>query len=137
MPDSHRPIPGEEFASELSRPYWESLRAGRFELQRCNACGRFQHYPRPFCLGCDSEDLAWAASSGLGEVVTVVRAHRTSRPERGEKLPFCVSLVRLDDGPLILATGADEAQAGCRVEVDVPATLQAGVLSIRRPPQER
>jgi uncharacterized OB-fold protein len=137
MPDNQTTIPGEELATDLSRPYWDALRQGRFELQRCTACSKFQHYPRPFCRACDSEDLAWMASSGYGDVVAAVRTHRTSRPERRGVLPFWVILVRLDDGPLLLATGPDDAATGSRVVVDVPATLQAGVLSVRPHPKER
>ena len=49
-----------------TQPYWDGLKAGTLRLQRCAACGKVRHYPRPVCEACWSMDCDWIDASGRG-----------------------------------------------------------------------
>jgi hypothetical protein len=42
-----RPIP---VPNEWTKPFWDAARRGVLALQRCQACGHFQHPPYPTCI---------------------------------------------------------------------------------------
>ncbi|MEZ5168558.1 MAG: zinc ribbon domain-containing protein [Acidimicrobiales bacterium] len=50
--------------------YWTSGADGVLRLQRCGACGRFNHPAGPVCPFCHSRDLAPAPVSGRGTIAT-------------------------------------------------------------------
>lgn len=120
---------GEEYATELSRPYWEALRRGVFVVQRCRRCERRQHYPRLLCHFCGGGVLDWVRASRSGTVVTAVLAHRSSKEDFRSRLPYPVALIRLADGPLVLAeTAGGLLPRGTMVEIDLAETLRSGLL---------
>jgi len=98
-------VTDEAYGDPLSQPLWEA--AGRHELllQRCSACARHQHYPRPFCLACYSDDLKWVPASGQGSVYS-----RTTVMVADE--PYTVALVDLVEGPRITTHLLDDAEIG-------------------------
>jgi uncharacterized OB-fold protein len=125
-------------AMPLSSPYWDAIRAGRFMLQECRSCGRRQHYPRLLCRHCHRAELGWAPASTAGTVIAAALTHRTSSEALRGQVPFLVVLVRLDDGPLVLATTSEDGlRAGVRVVVDPAGTAQASRLHVvERPAQD-
>lgn len=128
---------GEEHATDLSRPYWEALRCGDFALQRCRSCDSRQHYPRLLCRFCGGRQLEWAAASRSGTVVTAVLTYRSSKKELRSRLPYPVALIRLADGPLVLAAPAGGLMyPGSRVEIDSAETLRSGLLVVATAAQE-
>lgn len=134
------PLGGEVHATELSQPYWKALRAGDFALQRCRSCARRQHYPRVLCRFCGSTVLDWAGASRSGTVVAAVLTHRSSKRALRPQLPYSVVLVRMADGPVLLATTAARApvpQPGIRVEIDAAETLRRGALVVAAPGEGR
>ena len=48
--------------------YFEALRAGRFQIQKCAACGKHVFYPRVLCPHCGSNRVEWVTPSGRGSV---------------------------------------------------------------------
>ena len=90
-------------------------------MQHCQACNRWQFYPRPFCVHCESDDLQWRAVSGLGRIYTYTVNHRAPNPFMKQRLPYVVALVELDEGPRLMANiqgdGALETSIGRRVKV--------------------
>ncbi len=82
-------------------PFWEAARRHSLVVQRCAACGHHQFYPRPFCLACDDDHLAWAECAGTGTVYSVTTVHLPLIPDI--KPPFQVALVALAEGPRMLA----------------------------------
>lgn len=93
--------------------YWSAALAGRLILQRCNACGHMQHYPRPLCLDCGALDLDWRESEGVGTAysVTAVAMKVTDLDP-----PYVVALVDLDEGPRVLCIALEESlKIGSRV----------------------
>jgi uncharacterized protein len=93
---SEQPQPG--YGDALTRPFWEGCGRHELLLQRCSACGKYQFYPRPFCLACYSDAVEWTAASGLGTVHSQVTVHIKTVPHLDP--PYVVALVKLDEGPL-------------------------------------
>jgi hypothetical protein len=81
-------------------PYWEGAAAGELRLQRCNACGDFYFYPRPFCPRCGSADVEWRVTSGRASLVSYVINHRRLPPS---DQPLVIALVQLEEGPRMLS----------------------------------
>lgn len=118
MSDVIRPLPQ---PTDLTRPYWQAAARGELHMQHCQACNRWQFYPRPFCVHCESDDLQWRAVSGLGRIYTYTVNHRAPNPFMKQRLPYVVALVELDEGPRLMANiqgdGALETSIGRRVKV--------------------
>lgn len=97
------------YADPVNAPFWAGAEIHELRIQRCKDCGAFQHYGRPFCLGCDSEAIEWVRAAGTGVVysVTTVRMKIVDSVEP----PYQVALVDLAEGPRLMATivGADVA----------------------------
>jgi len=88
---------GQPYGDPLSRPFWEAAARGVLVIQRCAGCGRHQFYPRPYCLGCQSDELAWVEAAGTGTVYSQSRVHLAAVP--GFEPPYVVAVVELDEGP--------------------------------------
>ena len=94
------------YGDALSRPYWAAAAEGRLVVQRCEACGAHQFYPRPFCLACQ-EEVEWVETSGRGEIYSLTINHLKLDPEL--QPPYYVALVRLEEGPVLLTRIVDAA----------------------------
>lgn len=91
-------------------PMWESIRARRMSLQRCEDCGAFQYPPGPGCPRCLSPRLAWQAISGRGTILSWVVFHRQYLS--AYPAPYNVIAVRLAEGPLMLSNLEGPAPEG-------------------------
>lgn len=94
-------------------PFWAVAAEGKLVVQRCAKCGHHQLYPRPFCMACDSIDLTWVETAGLGTVYSCVTVHIPVRDDISP--PYTVALIELDEGPRLLAHVPDDAAIGDRV----------------------
>jgi uncharacterized OB-fold protein len=99
---SSRPLPR---VSEYARPFWEGVKAGKLLIQRCRACGSYQHYPRPGCASCGSRELEWVESSGRGRIysVTVPRVVIGEMKAFEGEMPYAIAMVDLEEEVRILA----------------------------------
>jgi uncharacterized protein len=93
--------------------FWAAAADGELLLQQCAICGNHQIYPRPFCMACDSTDLTWVETPGLGTVYSCVTVHLPVRDDLPP--PYTVGLVEFDEGPRLLAHVQDGAAIGDRV----------------------
>lgn len=116
--DGSRPAAGQreeqaEPASRRPRPaidrdnafFWEGVEAGELRLQRCAACQRLRHPPRPMCDACRSTDVDHVVAAGTGTVHSYAVHHHPPLP--GVRLPHPVLLVDLDEGVRIVAEAAE------------------------------
>jgi uncharacterized OB-fold protein len=96
-----KPVPVSDPVSEV---YFQGLRVGELRIQRCSSCGTRQHYPRPFCMTCMSDDVQFEVDTGHGVVYafTIVRLHYSEAFK--SDLPIVAILVELKDGGRILST---------------------------------
>ena len=74
-------------------------------VQRCNACGRHQFYPRAFCTACLSDDLEWVEARGTGRIYTFTICRIAAHPAL--TAPYAVALIDLDEGVRMLANIVD------------------------------
>ena len=93
-----------------------ALDAGRFIIQRCEACGRHVFYPREICPHCGSLALAWVEPGGTGTVYSTTTVRR--KPEAGGD--YDVSLIDLDEGVRMMSrvegVPPQEVKIGMRVK---------------------
>jgi uncharacterized protein len=105
------------------------------EFQRCRDCGRCQSYLRALCKHCGSRELEVVEGSGLGTVFATTVVHRSSQEELAASTPYPLTLVRMEEGPMLMALVLGEAgdfPAGAAVAVDVEATRGRGLLTVSR-----
>jgi uncharacterized OB-fold protein len=81
-----------------SKPYWDGLAEGRLMIQKCAACGKLRHYPRPVCESCYSMEVTWTQASGRGCVHSWTVAHHAFHPGFKAELPYILALVDLEEG---------------------------------------
>lgn len=110
-----RPLP---VPSKISQPFWDSCKAGRMQLQRCDACGTYAYYPVYICPECASRALTWKPVSGRGTVHTFTVAAKSSFEIQG---PLVVALVELEEGAMmvsnILTDAPDQIRIGSAVRL--------------------
>lgn len=93
-----------------TQPYWDGLNAGRLRLQRCGACGKIRHYPRPVCDTCYSMKIDWIDATGRGTLHSWTITHYAFHPGFKGDLPYTLLTVDLDEGVRMQsqARGIDE-----------------------------
>lgn len=103
-------------------PFYEGLEEGVIRIQECAACSKRQHFPRPWCQYCASEETTWVECSGRGVVYSYTVPHRVVEAQEFEdQLPYVVAIIELDEGPRIISN-----IVGCSVdEVDVDMRVGA------------
>jgi hypothetical protein len=106
-------------------------------LQRCTACGRFRHYPRPLCPGCLAPGFTWEPSTGRGTVYTWTIVRGPTLPAFETKLPYNVVDVLLEEGvhfvSEVLDCPPEAIHAGMPVEaVFVTASEEITLVKFRR-----
>jgi uncharacterized OB-fold protein len=117
-----------EDADTIQRPpepwyvdHLAGLARGEFLLQRCDACGRHSYPPSVRCPECFALGKEMVPASGAATVIgsTVVRS---VVPTTVPRLPFGMCLVRLDEGPQVLARclpAGHSVQPGSKVQLRV------------------
>lgn len=97
-----------------------SLDGGRFTIQRCDACGRHQYFPRELCSHCGAGALHWVEPAGAGRVYSTTVVRR--KPEAGGD--FNVALIDLDEGVRLMSRVEGIAPAEVRIGQRVRARVQ-------------
>ena len=106
-----------------TQPFWQALKAGRFELPWCLDCGKPHFYPRTVCPHCDAANLEWRAASGRGHVHTYVINHKAPKGWSGPA-PYVIAVVELEEGPRMLTNLAMQATpTPDNVRIGQPVTL--------------
>jgi len=120
-------------------PFYEAAGRGELRLQRCAACGRFRHYPRPTCPACLSREHTWERAGGRGTVWTWTIVRGPTLPAFEARVPYNVVDVLLEEGvhfvSEVLDCAPEELTAGLPVEaVFVPASPEVTLVKFRRRP---
>ena len=121
MTDSRaKPIP---VPDEVSAPFWEAARERKLVMQRCSACGYYNHPPRRFCDACLSQNLGFVPVSGKGKIYTYTIMHQRDVAGFENDAPYINIVVELDEQPMLLMVSdlplneRDRARIGASVEV--------------------
>ena len=110
--------------TDLTKPYWESARAGRLATQRCRSCGRIWHPPLPACPHCHSTDIGWHEVSGDGTVYTYTVVRHATHAALADHIPYVVAIVELAEGPRLVTGITGCAPQEVRVGMAVRACFR-------------
>ena len=118
-------------------PFYDAARRGELVLQRCAACGRFRHYPRPACPACLAREHRWERASGRGVVYTWTIVRGPTLPAFEAKLPYNVVDVLLEEGVHFVSEVLDCPPEALRADlpveaVFVPASEEITLVKFRR-----
>jgi uncharacterized OB-fold protein len=120
-----------------TRPYWEAARARRLLIRRCRACGEAHFYPRPFCPGCWSDDVAWEEASGRATLYTHSTVYRNDLPPFVERVPYVAAVVDLEEGPRMMTelvgTEPDDVRIGMPLAVEFRDLTDEVTVPVFRP----
>lgn len=107
-----------------SQPFWSALAHGTLTLPRCVACRLVHYYPRSLCPAC-WEPIEWVELSGSGLVFATTVVRRIGIEPFGERVPYNLSIVELDEGPRLLTNvvGADPTDVRIGAAVVLSPTL--------------
>lgn len=78
--------------SATNRPYWTGGSSGQLLVERCTACGSWQHPPAGTCGQCGGEAVAEPVS-GRGTVFTFTINHQQYHPDVTP--PYVIAVVEL------------------------------------------
>lgn len=107
-----------------TEPYWQGCREGRLLLQRCTACGHWQFFPRLFCVVCEQRELEWQQASGRGTVESFTVVHVPLSEAYAGDVPYPVALIRLEEGPRMMANLVECAPEDVRIGLPVEVTWE-------------
>ena len=113
--------------------FWREI-PQRYTLQgaRCKACTTTYYPPRAVCPNCRRESIGQMEPLRMAGKGTVV-SHTTVHESFGDfalQTPYCLALVRLDEGPLVTApiieVEPDKVDIGLKVEATFRRIAQDG-----------
>lgn len=109
-----------------SKPFWDALRAERVDLQRCDDCGRWVHYPRSRCPNCMSPRLSWHTVDGSAHVYSFSTARQPTAPPFADEVPQIIAVVELLEGVRVTTTLVDVRPEDVRVGMAVAPVFDHG-----------
>ncbi|ETB17987.1 hypothetical protein O983_25585 [Mycobacterium avium 09-5983] len=84
-------------ADGVDAPFWEGLRRGELQIQRCAGCSTWWWFPVWRCGDCGSWELAWQTVPQRGLVYSWIRTHQPFGTEMAKVVPYVNVLVELPD----------------------------------------
>lgn len=82
-----------------TQQFWDALRDDRFLIHSCEACGHQFFPPAPVCPTCQSWNVDWAESNGVGSIYSFTKQYVTA----GDfEQPIVAGVIELDDNPRLL-----------------------------------
>ena len=133
-----KPLP---VVTQDSRPFWEAAWRGELVMNRCTECNEIVLLQKPLGeTGCPvhgDRHMEWTLVSGKGTVYSFVIFHRPFLPSFAPNVPYNVSIIELDEGPLFISSVVecpnDEIRIGMPVEVVFdPVTEEIALPKFRR-----
>lgn len=91
------PLPPYPESEGYARFFWEYAKRHQLAIQRCDHCGRYQHWPTPVCRNCLSFELSPAVVSGRGQLYTYTVAMQSFHPFFDDKIPFVIAVIELPE----------------------------------------
>ncbi|HMC70086.1 MAG TPA: Zn-ribbon domain-containing OB-fold protein [Mycobacteriales bacterium] len=122
-----------------SAVYWDAVARHELVAQRCNACGKLRHPPRPMCPQCHSLEWHEQRLAGTGTLYSYAVLHHPRSPLF--EYPVLAALVDLDEGVRVMtnlvAVEAAGIRIGMRLTVGFEATSDGGTVPVFRPALHR
>ncbi len=130
---SAKPVPE---ITDLTRPYWEAAARGDLRVQRCPRCEQHFLYPTRWCPHCWFPDPVWTVVTGKGRVMACTTVYQAPLAAYRAEVPYCLAIVRLDEGPQLMSNivgcAASDVRVGMEVVVDFE-TRGEGKVPVFRP----
>ena len=104
--------------------YWNACRNHQLMIQKCNACGNYQFYPRIMCTQCMSKDVEWLESSGQGEVISFTIVRRAVSKAYADEAPYVVALIKLTEGPTLMSNVVECDVESVKIEMPVEVLFE-------------
>lgn len=97
--------------------FWNKLKEeGKLFALKCS-CGTLVFPPQPSCPACNRMDMEWAELSGRGEIYAYTIAN-ISPPTFTGTLPISISVVKLDEGPMVMSiVETEQPKIGMKVQM--------------------
>lgn len=131
-----RPLPTQ---TPETKPFWDVVNTGRFIVQQCRACQKFQFPYRGFCCHCWTLELDEVEATH-GTVFTHSTILRNDTEGFAQDVPYVVAMVQLsgDGGGLMVQTNIvdcdpDSVHIGMPVEVTFTDTVEGQKLPMFTP----
>jgi hypothetical protein len=122
MSDSRpKPIP---LPDRITQPFWDAVSQRRLAVQRCTACGYYNHPPRIACDACLSQELAFATVSGRGRIYSFTVMHQRDVAGFETESPFINIVVELEEQPMLLMVSNLPIPERGRVHIDAPVIAE-------------
>ena len=87
--------------------YEQFLNEGKIMAGKCKKCGAISLPPRPICISCFSSEMEWVQLKGEGSLAAFtdicVAPPYMAKEGFGRNNPYVVGVVRLKDGPGVVA----------------------------------
>jgi uncharacterized OB-fold protein len=107
-----------------TQPFWDAAAEERLLIQRCDDCGRWQYYPRPFCKVCWSGNVSWAQASGRATLYTFSIVRRNDLPPFDQRVPYVAAVVDLEEGPRMVSEVVDCALDAIEIGMPLEVTYR-------------
>lgn len=91
-----RPVPKPD---PVSTGFWEAATRGELAIQRCRACGRYQHPPAPLCRSCGGTKVGFETVSGDARLWSWTTTHHNVIAGFEPALPYTCVIVELVEQP--------------------------------------
>ncbi|MBB6191002.1 hypothetical protein FHS51_001222 [Sphingobium wenxiniae] len=112
----------------LDLPFWEGARRGELLLHRCGICGK-HYWPASRCVEHGGTDMAWVPASGRGTVHTYTIMHHAYAPRMAPHVPYCVAVLKLEEGPFFHTNIVDCPMEGIHVGLEVAVRFEEDEVS--------
>lgn len=109
---------------------------GRFQLQKCTACGHVSYPPREACPHCWCMDIRWTDLPPGGVLLAESTLRISFNAWFQERLPWRVGTVKLDAGPVILAHIHGDVPPRARVHMIARTDVSGQGVLLALPEQE-
>lgn len=116
-----KPVPD---VTELTRPYWEAATRDELHVQLCPRCEKHFLYPTRWCPHCWFPDPVWTVVTGKGQVVACTAVHQAPLAAYRPEAPYCLAIVRLDEGPQLMSNVVGCAASYVRIGMEVTVEFE-------------
>ena len=111
METVQRPLPQ---PTRITQPYWDAAREGRLVIQQCAHCKARQFFPREFCTAACRQ--TWTGSNAAARApCTPTINRRGAGAAFGERVPYVVAAIDLDEGVRMMANIVDSPPEAVRI----------------------
>jgi uncharacterized protein len=115
-----KPIP---IPDETTQPFWQAAKERRLAVQRCAACGYYNHPPRNMCDACLSQELRFESMSGRGRIYTFTVMHQRDVMGFESEAPFINIVVELEEQPMLLMVSNLPISERERIRIGIPVEV--------------